>query len=88
MQRATRRQLLGTGIVSAVALGATLALSPTVVVGHLDALSTRPLTFLSVLLLVYLARPFLMWPISLLSMVVGYGLGLRWGYPSRSRALS
>jgi uncharacterized membrane protein YdjX (TVP38/TMEM64 family) len=81
MQRATRRQLVGTGLVTATALLAAIVLSPATVLAKLSALSTNPAAFLAVVFALYLLRPVLMWPISLLSMVVGYGLGIEFGLP-------
>lgn len=66
---------------SLIALAATILLSPSVVLARLATLADRPMVFLAVLAVLYLLRPVLLWPISLLSMAVGFGFGLQWGLP-------
>lgn len=75
MHRATRRQLAGVGALAAVAVGAALVLSPAVVVAELEHLASHPLQFAVALLAVYLLRPFLFWPVSLVAVVLGYIYG-------------
>ncbi|MFB6310753.1 MAG: TVP38/TMEM64 family protein [Salinirussus sp.] len=72
MNRATRRQLLGAAGLVAVAVGAALLLSPETVIGELEHLATHPLQFILALAVVYLARPFLFWPVSSIAVVLGY----------------
>jgi uncharacterized membrane protein YdjX (TVP38/TMEM64 family) len=51
------------------------------VVGSLTGLSERPLVLSGVLAVLYAVRPFLMWPISVLSITVGFVLGVEYGAP-------
>lgn len=81
MHRATRRQLLGMGVLAGVAIVAGLVLSPGTVVSHLEHLATRPVWFAVALTLVYLARPFLFWPVSAVAVVLGYLYGPVLAFP-------
>jgi uncharacterized membrane protein YdjX (TVP38/TMEM64 family) len=75
MERATARQLAGLAALGAVALAAALTFSPAGVARRVTALAADPWTFGAVLLVAYLLRPVVAWPISLLSVVVGFALG-------------
>jgi uncharacterized membrane protein YdjX (TVP38/TMEM64 family) len=75
MQRATARQLVGLAVLGAVALAAALTLSPETVARRVTALAADPWLFGGVLLAAYLLRPVVAWPISVLSVVVGFALG-------------
>jgi uncharacterized membrane protein YdjX (TVP38/TMEM64 family) len=75
MERATARQLAGLAVLGAVALVAALTFSPAGVARRVTALAADPWTFGAVLLVAYLLRPVVAWPISLLSVVVGVGFG-------------
>lgn len=75
MDRATSRQLAGLALLGGVALVAALAFSPAEVARRVAALAARPALFAGVLLAAYLLRPFVAWPISVLSVVVGVALG-------------
>ncbi|CCQ36210.1 uncharacterized protein Nmlp_2038 [Natronomonas moolapensis 8.8.11] len=75
MHRATVRQLLGLGILGSIAAAAALSVSPEVLLGEMDALAGRPALFAVVLFALYLARPLLAWPISALSVLLGYLFG-------------
>ena len=81
MRRATRRGLLGAGLVGGVAAGATVVLSPAAVLGGLTTLSARPALFAATLLAVYLCRPLVFWPISAISLLVGFVYGPAVGLP-------
>lgn len=81
MDRLARRQLAATAALVAVAAGATLLVSPGAVVDGLEGLSARPLAFALALLAAYLVRPLLAWPISPISVVVGFVLGVTAGFP-------
>ena len=81
MRRATRRGLLGAGLVGGVAAGATVVLSPAAVLGGLTTLSARPALFAATLLAVYLCRPLVFWPISAISLLVGFVYGPAVGVP-------
>ncbi|WP_255197216.1 TVP38/TMEM64 family protein [Halorarius litoreus] len=75
MQRATARQLVGLALLGTLALVAALTLSPETVARRVTALAADPWTFAAVLTLAYLCRPLVAWPISVLSVVVGFALG-------------
>ena len=75
MRRASLRQAAGIGVVLAIAAAATLTTSPEVVLARIERLARRPVLFAAVLLGLYLVRPLLAWPISALSILLGYVLG-------------
>jgi len=81
VSRATRRQFGGLGVAGALLACATLAFSPAAVLDWLAGLSAHPWQFLAVLAVLYVARPFLLWPVSALSLTVGYVLGATYGIP-------
>lgn len=72
MNDATRRQLAGSaGLVAIAAIAATLY-SPQQLVSGLEGLAARPALFVFALVVVYLVRPFLLWPVSAIALVLGY----------------
>jgi len=75
VHRATARQLLGIGVLGSVAVAAALSASPGRILGEIDALAGRPALLAAALPLLYLARPLLAWPISALSVLLGYLFG-------------
>jgi len=76
MERATYRQLAGMACLGAVALGAAAFFSPATVVAELEHLAAaHPLQFAAALAAVYLLRPFLLWPVSSVALVLGYLYG-------------
>ncbi len=75
MQRATVRQLIGIAIVGAVAAAAATLSSPKATFESVQLLSARPILLAIVLVGLYLIRPLLAWPISVLSVFLGYLLG-------------
>lgn len=81
LSRATRRQLASLGALAAVVAGAALLFSPEAVLGSVERLAANPVALLAVLAVLYVARPFLMWPISVLSVTVGFVLGVEYGVP-------
>ena len=81
VSRATRRQFGGLGAVAAVLASAALVFSPGAVLDAIAGLSTHPWRFLAVLVVLYLVRPFLLWPVSALSLTVGFVLGATYGIP-------
>ena len=81
MNRAARRQALGVAGLAAVALVAALTLPPQVLVDRLTGLTADPVAFVAVLGAVYLARPFLLWPVTALAVIVGYLYGPVVGLP-------
>ena len=75
MHRATVRQLFGIAILVAIAAGAAMSTSPQAVLGTVDVVASQPLLLGVVLLGLYLIRPLLAWPISALSILLGYLFG-------------
>ncbi len=75
MERATRRQLVGMACLGAVALVAAVLFSPAAVVTQLEHLTTHPVQFTLALVAIYLIRPFLLWPVSSIALVLGYVYG-------------
>jgi len=75
MDRATGRQLVGVAGLLGLAGGAALFSSPATVIGGLEALAARPLSFAAVLVALYLVRPFLLWPVSSVAIALGYLYG-------------
>lgn len=73
------RLLLGGGTALAVAAAVAFT-SPAAVFARLSWLAANPPLFVAVLLAVSLVRPFLAWPTTVLSVVVGYGFGYG-GFP-------
>lgn len=72
MHRATKRQLAGTGVLLALALAGTLLLSPGRVVAGLETLADRPAVFAVALATLYLVRSLFLWPVTLVSVLLGY----------------
>jgi len=81
MQRATRRQLFGSVLAGGAVLAAAVAVSPAIVLARAETLSAYPVLFAVALIVVYLLRPFVLWPISAVSVLVGYVYGLSVGVP-------
>jgi uncharacterized membrane protein YdjX (TVP38/TMEM64 family) len=75
VQRATVRQLFGLGIVAAIAVTAAFLVPPAAFLARTEGLLARPALFAVVIGLLYLARPLLAWPISALSILLGYLFG-------------
>lgn len=77
--RPARRAILA-GLVVALLVGLGLVLSPATVIGAARSALYSP-WFPLVLAGLYLVRPLLAWPISALSLLVGYRYGLLVGFP-------
>ena len=75
MHRATARQLVGIAVVVAIAAAAAYSSSPRAVLHAVGTLTDRPVALGVVLVGLYLSRPLLAWPISALSILLGYLLG-------------
>ncbi|MFQ3318928.1 MAG: putative membrane protein YdjX (TVP38/TMEM64 family) [Natronomonas sp.] len=75
VHRATARQLAGIGVFVAIAAIATLSASPSTILTRAESLAGQPSLLAVVLLVLYLARPLLAWPISALSVLLGYLFG-------------
>lgn len=72
MHPATRRQAAAVAALGGLAALATVWFSPASVVAQLEGLADSPGLFVVVLAGVYLVRPFLLWPVSLVAVVLGY----------------
>ena len=81
MHSATRRQATAVAVLLGVAALAMVLLSPAEIVAQLEGLADRPVLFAVVLVAVYLVRPFLLWPMSLVAVVLGYLYGPAVGLP-------
>lgn len=75
MHPATVRQLAGVAVVGAVAGGAALTTGPAALFVHAEAVAARPALLAVALVALYLVRPLLAWPISAVSVLLGYLLG-------------
>lgn len=81
MERATRRQVVGLAVGSGVVAAAAVALSPGAILRAAERVATRPVLFALVLATLYLGRPVVLWPISAISILVGYVYGVGVGIP-------
>ncbi|MFC6733299.1 TVP38/TMEM64 family protein [Haladaptatus sp. DYSN1] len=81
MDRATRRQLVGIALVGSAILVASLVFSPRELFTAFARLTDDPVRFAVVLALAYLLRPLVAWPVTPLSIVVGYVYGVTVGIP-------
>jgi len=81
MHPAVRRQIVAIVCVLAAAAVATLASSPAAVLAAVETVAGSPLALVGVLAVLYAVRPLVLWPISLLSVLAGYGLGVTLGVP-------
>jgi uncharacterized membrane protein YdjX (TVP38/TMEM64 family) len=75
VHRATVRQLFGVGVLATIAAVAALSTSPDAILGTFDVLADRPVLLAVALVFTYLLRPLLAWPISALSILLGYLFG-------------
>lgn len=75
MKRATIRQLVGLSGLAALAVATAVLFSVETIIGELEALASRPLLFALALVAVYLVRPFLLWPVSSIALVLGFLYG-------------
>lgn len=80
MRGETRRQLIGLGGLVAVALFASLLSSPRTILTQLETLASRPLLFAFALVALYLVRPFLLWPVTSVAVLLGYLYGPTVGF--------
>ncbi|MFB6151608.1 MAG: TVP38/TMEM64 family protein [Haloarculaceae archaeon] len=78
---ATRRQVASLGGLAVLVASVAVVFSPETVLRSVADLAARPFLLLGVLAVLYLARPFLMWPVSALSVTVGFLLGTEAGIP-------
>lgn len=76
-----RRQVLAGLVLAAAGAVGMLVLSPERVLQAVAGLGERPLVFAVCLLVAYGLRPLVLWPISALSILVGFVLGVPLGVP-------
>ncbi|WP_167837347.1 TVP38/TMEM64 family protein [Halosimplex halophilum] len=88
VSRATRRQLGGFATLAVALAAGAVVFSPAAVLESLVALSGDPWRFLAVLAVLYVARPLVLWPVSLLSLTVGYVYGVAVGIPVAAAGLA
>lgn len=81
MDRTTRRQLAGTGAFLALVAVAALVFSPGGVVSAVRGLADDPVLLGLAIVALYAVRPLFAWPISPISILVGYVLGVTYGIP-------
>jgi uncharacterized membrane protein YdjX (TVP38/TMEM64 family) len=81
METATRRQALAGLAVAVLAVAGVAVFSPARVLGAVAGLGDRPLAFAALLVVCYTLRPLVLWPISALSLLVGFVLGPLVGVP-------
>ncbi len=75
MHRATVRQLAGIAIVATIAISAATLRSPKDTFEFVEMLAARPVLLAIALVGLYLVRPLLAWPISALSVLIGFLFG-------------
>jgi uncharacterized membrane protein YdjX (TVP38/TMEM64 family) len=80
MRQSTRRQALGLAVLAGIALVAAVAFSPARFLRELEHLAAHPVLFVVALTAVYLLRPLVVWPISAVSVLVGYVYGPQIGF--------
>lgn len=81
MDAGTRRQALAGLAVAGLAVLGVGVFSPSRVLSSVANLADRPLVFLVVVVTCYTLRPLVLWPISALSLLVGFVLGPVVGVP-------
>ncbi|AFO56814.1 MULTISPECIES: VTT domain-containing protein [Natrinema] len=74
------RALIG-AIVASGAVAAGALVSPSTIIGTVDAVAADPVLFGLLVAGLYLVRPLLAWPTTPLAVVVGYGVGVPVGVP-------
>lgn len=80
MRDATRRQLFGLAGLVAVAVLASLLFSPRAILSRFETLASRPVLFALALGALYLVRPFLLWPVTSVAVLLGYLYGPAVGF--------
>lgn len=75
MRAATRRQVVGIAGLLALAVVAAVLFSPRAILASLEALAARPALFAVALVGLYLLRPFLLWPVTSIAVLLGYLFG-------------
>lgn len=81
MNAGSRRQLFGLSVLVGLVLVTSVLFSPTETLRAVEGLLANPLRFALALAVLYLLRPFVAWPLSLFSVLVGYAYGPALGFP-------
>lgn len=81
MRGATRRRLLAAAVAGGLLLAVAAGRSPATVLASVERLAERPVQFAAALTGLYLLRSAVLWPISALSILVGYVYGPVVGVP-------
>lgn len=81
MGSASRRRRLGLSMLAVVVLVASVLSSPMAVIDRVQALIGDPVTLAVAVAALYLVRPFVAWPLSIVTAFVGYGYGFPLGIP-------
>jgi|AntDeeMinimDraft_4_1070355.scaffolds.fasta_scaffold00015_135 uncharacterized membrane protein YdjX (TVP38/TMEM64 family) len=74
------RRLAVLSLLTIVPVAAVLT-SKTAVLGAVETLAADPLLFGGAVVLLYLFRPLVLWPTTLVAVAVGYGFGIALGFP-------
>jgi len=77
----SRRQALGVVVLVGLALAASVLFSPAKTLRAVETLLANPTQFALALVVLYLVRPLVAWPLSLFSVLVGYAYGFVLGFP-------
>jgi uncharacterized membrane protein YdjX (TVP38/TMEM64 family) len=81
VSQATRRQLASLCVLALAVGGAALVFSPRTVFSAIAGLSARPWLFVAVVVVLFVVRPLLMWPVSVFAVTIGFVLGVEYGVP-------
>jgi uncharacterized membrane protein YdjX (TVP38/TMEM64 family) len=81
VSQATRRQVESLGVLALAVGGAALVFSPRTVLSAVAGLSARPWLFVTVVSLLFVIRPLVMWPVSVFAVTIGFVLGVEYGVP-------
>lgn len=75
------RRTLSLAVLVAVAVTVSVLHSPSAVLSLVETTAANPLVFFGAIVALYTIRPLLLWPTTLVAVVVGYGYGIAVGIP-------
>lgn len=78
---AVDRRTLSLVVLALLAVAASLRYSPGTVLDPIEQVADRPLLFFAVVVGLYTVRPAVLWPTTLVAVVVGFGYGVSVGLP-------
>lgn len=81
MNSGSRRQLLGLSVLAGAVLAASALSSPEAAIERVQVLIADPVALGLAVAALYLVRPFVAWPLSIVTAFVGYGYGFPEGIP-------